>query len=281
MLRRLPLATALVALLAAMALYAPVAAGIVRQWFTDSTSSHGVLLAGAALLVVRRKWPALASLPLAPRNSGFAVVALALLVYLTGTLTGDVFVLRASLPVLLFGAVLALWGGAHARELFAPLALVALAIPLPAVLVTHLTMPLQLVASHVAAGVLTVSGIPVVRDGNLLSLPNITLEVADACSGLRSVVSLVSVAAVCAALVPLGARRTALLVAAAMPIAIVGNGLRVAATGMLAFSVGDIAVNGTVHDLTGVVAFLSMCAATVGLLVLTRKGELRWARPNP
>jgi exosortase len=152
----------------------------------------------------------------------------------------------------------------------APLALLTLAIPLPAVLLTQLTLPLQLMASRVAAGVLWLAHVPVVRDGNLLTLPNITLEVAEACNGMRSVVSLVSVAAMCAAVIPLSARRSAMLIAAAVPIAIVGNGLRVAATGMLALSVGDAAVRGTLHELTGFVAFVAMCIATLALLRMTR-----------
>jgi exosortase len=125
-----------------------------------------------------------------------------------------------------------------------------------------------------------------VRDGNLLTLSNITLEVAEACSGMRSVVSLVSVAAVCAAVIPLSARRSAMLIVAAIPIAILGNGLRVAATGMLALSMGDAAVRGTVHELTGFVAFVAMCVATLALLRITppsarpywRGRTLGWAR---
>jgi exosortase len=121
----------------------------------------------------------------------------------------------------------------------------------------------------------------VVRDGNLLTLPNITLEVAEACSGLRSVISLVAVAAVCGALIPLSWKRSALLVVAAIPIAVVGNGFRVAATGILATWIGPIAVRGAIHEATGFVAFLAMCVATLAFQVLTRKGgELVWARQH-
>jgi exosortase len=271
----------LLVILAATALYASIAAGIVHQWFDDSNSSHGILLAAAAAIVVWRVVPALRATPAAPRDEGFAVIGLALLVYVVGFLLGDVFVLRASMPILIAGVVLTLWGVGHTRALLAPIILLALSIPLPAVLVTNLTLPLQLVASQVAAGVLTAVHVPVVRDGNLLALPNITLEVAEACSGLRSVISLVAVAAVCAALIPLSIKRSALLVAAAIPIAVVGNGFRVAATGVLATWFGPIAVRGAIHEATGFVAFLAMCAATIAFLVLTRKGgELVWARQH-
>jgi exosortase len=101
-------------------------------------------------------------------------------------------------------------------------------------------------------------------------LQNITLEVADACSGLRSAQSLVSVAAVCAAIVPLSPRRGLLLMSAAIPIAVVGNGLRVAATGLLTTWIGEVAVRGTLHELTGFVACVLVCAGTFGLLFVTR-----------
>jgi exosortase len=263
---------------AATALYASVTARMVLQWFEDPNSAYGILLAGAAAFVFHRALPVLRSLSTDPRNWGFAVLGLGLLIDVIGTITGDVFLLRASMPVVLIGAIVALWGPTHLRALLPPLALLTLAIPLPAVIVTHLTLPLQLVASDVAAGVLLLSRVPVVHDGNLLTLPNITLEVAEACNGLRSVISLVSVAAICGAVIPLTTRRTALLIAAAIPIAVLGNGLRVAATGLLALSIGDVAVKGTVHEVTGFVAFVAMCLVTFVLLRMTREGTLDWAR---
>ena len=133
-----------------------------------------------------------------------------------------------------------------------------LAIPLPAVMVTQLTLPLQLVASQVAAGLLDASSIEVARQGNLLILRDITLEVADACSGLRSLISLVSVAAMVGAVLQLRPQRALFLMAAAAPIAVIGNGVRVFATGVLTTWFGEVAVRGFVHDLTGYVAFLAM-----------------------
>jgi len=271
----------IVAIVTAIALYGSVVAGIARQWLEDSDSAYGILLVGASLFVVRRRVPTLRSLSPAPSNSGFIVVAAGLSIYLIGTITGDVFLLRVSLPIVLIGSIVALWGVACVRALLPSLALLALAVPLPALIVTRLTMPLQLIASRIAAGVLSLSHVPVVRDGNLLTLPNITLEVVEACNGLRSVVSLVAVAAICGAVVPLSIRRTTLLIAAAVPIAVVGNGLRVAATGLMALSIGDGAVGGTVHEVTGLVAFVFMCIATLLFLRVTQRMELRWARLLP
>jgi exosortase len=247
-----------------------VFAGLARQWWVEPASSHGLLLIAVAGVVVHRRWQRWRALPLEPRDAGLAIVAAGLLVFAGGTITGDVFILRVSLPVVIVGAVLALAGVQHLRLMVAPLGLLVLAIPLPAVIVTHATMPLQLIASQVAAGVLHACQVPVVREGNLLMLERVTLEVADACSGLRSLVSLVSVTAVCAAFFSMRPRLVVLLMAAAVPVAIVGNGLRVAATGLLSTWIGEAAARGFLHDLTGYAAFVAMCAIIVGLLIAAK-----------
>ena len=259
-----------VVVLAGAALYATVLAGLARQWWTEPDSSYGLLLVAAAALLVYQRADRLGALTPQPRHAGAAVASLGLLVFVAGTVTGDVFILRVSLPLVVGGAVLLLGGAAHFRLLLAPLGLLLLAIPLPAVVVTHVTLPLQLVASKVASGVLQACQVPVIRDGNLLILERVTLEVADACSGLRSLVSLTSVAAVCAAFFSMRPGRGALLLAAAVPVAIVGNGLRVAATGLLSTWFGSVAARGVVHDLTGYAAFVMMCATIVALQLATR-----------
>jgi exosortase len=259
-----------VAGLAAAGLYGSAIAGLATQWTTDENSSHGLLLVGAAALVLYRRWRSLRTLSLNPANSGFLVLAGALLVYAAGTITGDVFVVRVSLPFAIAGCVLALCGHAHARRVAAPIGLLLLAIPLPMVIVTHLTLPLQLVASQVAAETLDAAGVFVVREGNLLILRDLTLEVAEACSGLRSLVSLVTVGAVCAAVLGLSAPRALMLMAVAVPVAVIGNGLRVAATGFLTTWFGEAAVRGVLHDVTGYAAFLAMCATIIGVQIASR-----------
>jgi exosortase len=262
--------TLLAAIAAAIVLYAPVLAGLVRQWWIEPASSHGLLLVGVAVLLVHRRRAQLRALPLEPRNAGLALVGTGLLIFATGTITGDVFILRASLPFVIAGVVLVLGGSQHLRLIVAPLGLLVLAIPLPAVVVTQATMPLQLIASQVAASVLEACQVAVVRHGNLLMLDRVTLEVADVCSGLRSLVSLVSVTAVCAAFFSISTPRVVLLIAAAIPVAILGNGLRVAATGLLSTWIGEAAARGFLHDLTGYAAFVLMFGMMVVIQILSR-----------
>jgi exosortase len=243
-------------------LYAQVAIGLVRQWVTDPAASYGLLLAAAALFLLIRRWPAVRGLPVQPSTSGIALAGVAMLIYLAGAIAGDLFVQRVSLPVAVAGALYAAAGASYVRTLFAPVALLALAIPLPAIVVTYATLPLQLVSSQIATDLLHASNIHVVRQGNLLVLDSMTLEVAQACSGLQSLLSLASVAAVGAAV---------------LPIAIIGNGLRVAITGALTTWIGPIAVEGLLHQMTGYAAFALMCAGMFALLWIGRFSPSRTA----
>ena len=263
---------------AAVLLYAPTLIGLARQWTSDPAASHGLLLAGAAAFVAFRRSSDLRAIPLSPRSAGIAIAAFAMLIYLAGALAGDLFVQRVSLPIAITGAVLAIAGIPHFRTLFAAIALFTLAIPLPAIVVTYLTLPLQLVSSQIAADMLQASNMNVIRQGNLLVLDQITLEVAEACSGLQSLLSLGSVAAVAAALLPLDRFGRLVMFASVVPIAIIGNGLRVASTGWLTTWIGDMAVKGIIHDATGYAAFLVMCAAMFSLLWIGRPSANRESR---
>ena len=267
----------LAAAAAAALLFAPVAAGLARQWYDDPASSHGLILIIAAAVVLWRRWGALRALPQAPANTGLAALAFALLIFVAGSLAGELFVLRIAMVAAVGALVLSLYGARHLRTLAAPLGLLLLSIPLPAVIVTTLTLPLQLLASQIAAASLTTVGIDVARTGNILTLSNVSLEVADACSGLRSIVSLVAMVAVFKALGHVRTSHALLLVLATVPIAIVGNGLRVTGTGVLARLFGAGAARGFVHDLTGYVAFAVMCA----VLVCVYRLMLRCQRPTP
>ena len=251
-------------------LYAPVLAAMGRQWVDDTTTAHGILLAAAAAVVVYRKLPDLRTRATSPDPWGIPLVVFGLLLFVLGSVGAEVFVVRLSLPIVAFGCILTLLGRGHARTLLSAFGLVLLAIPLPAVLITTLTMPMQLLASQLAEGLIAAGNIPVMRDGNLLRLDHATLEVAEACSGLRSATSLIAISAVGTALLGLSWIRGVLLMIAALPIAIFGNGARVAATGYLTQLFGEGAARGVPHELTGYAAFIVMCAVTIFIVRMTR-----------
>lgn len=262
---------------AAASIYAPVAATLVRQWYEDPGAAYGGLVAGAAALALRQRLPRLRSLsrrtPSPPGGTWPSVIALAgaAVAYTAGTLAADVFLLRASLVMFTGGSLWFVYGAAYLRVLGAPLVLLAAAIPLPSAVVTELTMPLQLAASRCAAELIALAGVEVARDGNVLTLDYITLEVAEACSGMRSLVTLVALVAVYWGLSGATVWRFALLAAATVPVALAGNGLRVAATALLASRIGERAVEGAIHEATGVAAFAVMCGMLAGVHALASR----------
>jgi exosortase len=231
-------------------------------------ASYGLILAATSLVVAFRRGPAFLAQSTAD-SRGLAALGLATLgalLFTVGQLGADLFLTRISLVVVLAGAVWALSGGRAARCMAAPLAFLLIAIPLPALVVNEVTLPLQLAASRVAEVVLQAIAVPVYRDGNLLTLPSGTLQVAEACSGLRSAVSLGAVGVLLAwATEPTRGRRV-LLVALSLPIAVVMNGLRVAATGLYVEANGR-PPGADLHAFMGWITFL----VAVGMLMALQR----------
>jgi exosortase len=248
-------------------MYGRVAWGLAAEWVSSPDASYGLVLAAVAgALLWRRRRAFLATVdrsasPLAP----FALLVTGLLLFVVGQLGADLFLTRLSLVAVAIGSVWMLAGTRALRTIAAPLAFLAMAVPLPTLLVNAITLPMQLAASRIAESTLVAGGIPVYRDGNLLTLPSATLEVAEACSGLRSLVSLVAIAGLMAWLMRSGLVRRAGVIALAVPVAIVMNGWRIAATGAACELFGRGAASGTPHEAMGWVTFVLSTAVLAGL----------------
>ena len=256
--RRSPwLAPALVLSGLVVALYAPVLQRLVLQWWQDPNYGHGFVVpvfSGYLLWQGRSHWQ---KVPLEPSNSGMLVMLAAIGLLFAGTLGAELFVSRFSLLVLLAGMVVYLAGWTMLRALAFPLGYLTLMIPLPAILYNEVTFPLQLMASRFAAAFLEAVQVPVLREGNLLILPNYTLEVVEACSGVRSLMSLVALAIAYGYVVERRSWARALLLALMLPIAVVCNALRVVATGVLTYSFGPESAEGFFHLFSGWMIFLT------------------------
>jgi exosortase len=256
---------------AAASIYLPVLAGLIRQWYVDANAAYGALVAIAAVVATMQRWPQVRALPMRGSLQGGAALAGGAALYVVAILAADVFLLRLSGLAIATAALWFVCGTAHVRTLAAPLILCLAAIPPPAALVTEMTMPLQLAASQLASGLLDAIGFEVLRDGNVLTLKHITLEVAEACSGMRSIVTLLALVAVYGGTLNPPPRRVLVLIAAVVPVALAGNALRVVATAVLASRLGDAAVRGFVHDATGFAAFAVMCTALAGIHLLASR----------
>lgn len=264
--RRLLLSIVLVGGALAFAYYS-VAAGLARQWATDDNYSHGFIVLPLALWFAWERRKTLRYLPHRPSGAGLVLILASLLLLLAGRLGAELFLSRVSVIGVLAGTVLFLLGPRHLRVLAFPLAFLLLMIPLPAIIFNKLAFPLQLFASRAGAAVLDVARVPVLREGNVLVLSHQVLDVAEACSGIRSLMSLITLAIVLGQFT-LKWRWTKLALAlAAIPVAIGANALRVAGTGLASHFWSPAAAEGFFHEFSGFVMF---GAAFVVLLSLQR-----------
>jgi exosortase len=196
------------------------------------------------------------AVPLRQSWAGIVCVALSLVVLLTGIYGADLFLSRISLVMLLVGLVWAFAGTKMLRELALPLGVLLLAIPFPAIVFNRITFPLQLLASHVASVALPVFGVPVLREGNVIQLPAIQLEVAEACSGIRSLMTLFSVAVIYGYFAETSIWKRIVLALAALPIAVAANSIRIIGTGICVQYWSPDKALGFFHEFSGWLMFV-------------------------
>ena len=280
--------------------YATVLLKLGRDWWTDENYSHGLLIPfiiGYILWSQRERFARTAVRP--ATIMGLTAVLAALLGLWAGTAGAELFMQRISLVLMLGATVLYFWGFALLRLVLVPLFLLLLAIPIPAIIFNKIAFPLQLFASRCAVWAMMAFDIPVLRQGNVIELmprgafETKKLEVVEACSGIRSLMTLVTLAVVFAyfthshggkhpgdenptddskpsgttaralsLLKSYGFWRAAIIVLSAVPIAIFTNALRVSGTGVLAHYYGTKVADGFFHSFSGwviyVVAFLML-----------------------
>ena len=252
-----------VAVAGALALYVPVIAGMAADWIEFPSLSHGfaVPLISAYLLWNRRRL--LAEAPVEGSFIGLPVIVLALGMLVLGSLGSESFIARLSLPIALFGVALFLMGGSVTRHAWIAIAYLAFMIPLPYLTLKAITYQSRLFDAGLTATALGWIGVPVLRDGVMLQLPNMTLEVADECSSVPAIAALLALGA---AYAQLQARPTwirVVLTLAAAPLGLLSNIVRLIVTSLGAYYLGPIALNNVVHKFNGTTVFL----ATVVLLV--------------
>ncbi|MGH9476781.1 MAG: exosortase [Terriglobales bacterium] len=260
-------------LAALLLVYAGTTWRLIENWQIDPNYSHGFVIPFAIaffLWIERRR---LAALPVKPSRLGLLLIVYSQLQYLLGYLGAELFLQRTSFLFLAAGAVLLLWGWMHLRAVSFEFLLALLAIPLPALVFNQIAFPLQLIASRWAAALLTLTGVPVFRQGNVLQLPFRALDVAEACSGIRSLFSLFALALMVAYFLPLRRWLKWAFVLSAVPIALVANAIRIAATGLLGQYVGQEYATGFFHEFSGWVIFVIAFALLLAESVLLT----RWA----
>jgi exosortase len=214
-------------------LYFSILGRLAQQWTHDPNFSHGFFVPAFSLFVLWQERGRLSALPVKPSWTGLPIVLLALCVLVLGNLGAELFLSRTSLLVLIAGLVIFFLGWQYFRAMLFPWAFLLLMIPIPSILFNQITFPLQLLASKVASDVLPLAGVPVLREGNVIGLPLMQLEVAEACSGIRSLLSLATLTIIYGYLMETRIWIRVLLALASVPIAVAANSFRIVGTGLL------------------------------------------------
>lgn len=250
-----------------------------RDWWSDPDAGHGLLLAPVALyLAWQRGLVADAKGQVVPGT--LILLAAVLLRYLSG-LAAELFTMRASMLGALFGLVVFYLGFRQLLHWWLPASLLVLSVPLPDVVLGSLALPLQLRASQMGAGLLEWRDVPVTLTGNVIRLPGRSLFVTEACSGLRSLASLVSLGLLIGGLWLRHPLSRVLLLAAAIPVAMFLNGIRVFLTGFLVFYVDPKLGEGFMHVTEGWIIFVVAFAILGGIAVLLTRVEAVAGRRRP
>ena len=235
--------------------YANPVREMAQDWYLDPNYSHGFLIPLIAGYFLWTRRDRLRSAVRRPCNWGLGILAGGLGLFILADLAAESFTMRLSLLVVLAGLVLFLAGMEVFRVVAFPLGYLVFMIPLPYVVYDAVAFPLKLFAAKTATAILQFMAIPIHREGNILILENTTLEVADACSGIRSLMSLLALAVAYAHVTQQTWPQRFVLVAAAVPIAIAVNVFRVVGTGLLTHYAGPKAAMGFFHEFEGVAVF--------------------------
>ncbi len=280
LLSKLPRWQALVLLLLLGWLYASILARLFLQWVgpnRDPNFEHGIFVPLFALFVLWQDRKKIEPIVPAPSWTGLPLVVLGLLMLVLGVLGAELFFSRVSLLILLAGLIVLFQGWTLFRAILFPWAILILMIPIPSLILQQVTFPLQLQAARLATGLLELVGVPVLRQGNVIVLASMPLDVAEACSGIRSLLTLVTLAIIYGYLTETRTWVRVVLALAAVPIAVAANSFRIFGTGLLVQYWDPDKAVGFFHAFSGWLIFV---VALIILFAVHRAITLLWGSPE-
>jgi exosortase len=257
-------------------MYYTIVPEMVRQWHQDENYSHGFLVPLIAGYFLWQRWPYLKERTVKPDGLGILVIVWGLFQLLVAWFGSEYFTMRSSLIVLLAGMTLFWFGREVLKGMALPLGYLIFMVPIPYIIYDMVAFPLKLFVTRVSVAFMKMVGVVVVREGNIIMFPTTTLEVADACSGIRSLISLLAIAVAYAYVIKISNVRRWIIIFSAVPIAVATNALRVIVTGILAQWWGARAAEGFFHEFAGMAVFV------LAMVMLVSSGELlrRLGRPQ-
>jgi exosortase len=239
-----------------LVVYLPALVDLVSDWASDGNYSHGFLVPIISAYLIWRKRKELAAIEISPSKAGLAIIIAGLILFILGNGASEYFTVRISLVVTIFGLALYFFGRPVIKRTWFELLFLVFMIPIPYVIYFSATFPMQLLASKVTVAVLNLIGMPVVRQGNIIHLPEHSLEVAEACSGMRSLVSLLALGAIYAYLTQKRFSAKAILFLSTIPIAVLGNIFRVFITALIVYTTDLNITEEPIHSIMGASVFV-------------------------
>ncbi len=236
--------------------YSPVLVDLVSDWWNDANYSHGFLVPLVSGYLLWKKREKLTKSVGDSSKFGLPVLAIALALFVVGSAGAEYFTVRVSFVIALAGLTLFHFGAGFLRAIWFELGFLLFMIPLPYVIYYSLTFPMQLFATKVSIKALEIVGVPAVQQGNVIHLSGISLEVAEACSGIRSMLSLLALGALYAYFSQVSALKRSALFLSTIPITVFVNAARVFITAVLAFTVGSEVTEEPLHSLMGLSVFV-------------------------
>jgi exosortase len=262
------------AVIALFAVYWPTLVELAKDWLRDENYHHGFMVPFVSVYFLLKARQELQQTPPSPSRLGLLGILLSVGLFIFGVAGAEVFTQRVSFVMLPASLVLFLWGWRHLRLLAFPIAFMLLAIPLPYVIYYGLTAPMQAFAARIAVWGLQVVGVQSVVRGNIIFLPEVSLEVAEACSGIRSLYAFLAAGALAAYSIPVPWWGRALVFVSCIPLSIAGNALRVWGSGIGAWVIGPEVTRGSAHEFFGLFVFVF---SLIGILLIRKLARRLWS----
>ncbi len=244
-------------------LYFPIIKGLIDSWYSDANYSHGFLIPFLAGYLIYDKRDDLIKLTVDKNYWGLVILSGGLLLYIFGTAASEYFSVRLSFIIVLIGIVMFNLGTQVLKNIWFPLLFLFFMVPLPYIIYYNITFPLQLYSSQIASHILKIIGIPLILQGNIIHLQNYSLEVVEACSGLRSLMTLSALAAAIAYMIIKRPLPGIILVMLTPLIAILANAGRIFMSALIAIAISPKLAEGFFHELSGLLIFL------IGLIIIS------------
>ena len=247
---------ALILIILVMVIYFPEIRELIYDWSNDDNYSHGFLIPVISGYIIWQNKKILLEIKQQKSLIGLVIFLSGLMIYTIGTAAAEFFLARMSLVIIIFGVILYIFGKEFTKQTWFPILFLFFMIPIPYVIYYAVTFPMQLFSTQIAVFFLDLFGLPVLRQGNIINLPNYQLEVVEACSGIRSLMTLTALGAAMAYMTQKTVFSGAVVFLFSIPIAIGANVFRIFITAIGAYKISPKFAEGFIHEASGLIVFL-------------------------